>query len=79
MLFRLVLLGEKLVSKYKKIISKRLFINYLKQTGPISKPNSWFLPPISRVAMSKNGKRWGFSIGKSVNQALYTSDDQKVI
>lgn len=45
---------------------------YLKQTGPMSKPNSWSAPPMSIGAMSRMGRRDGLSVLYSITVLLHS-------
>lgn len=44
---------------------------YLKQTGPMSKPNSWSAPPMSKGAMSRMGRRDGLFVLYSITVLLH--------
>lgn len=44
---------------------------YLKQTGPMSKPNSWSAPPMSKGAMSRMGRRDGLFVLYSMTVLLH--------
>lgn len=45
---------------------------YLKQTGPMSKPNSWSAPPMSKGAMSRMGRRDGLFVLYSITVLLHS-------
>lgn len=44
---------------------------YLKQTGPMSKPNSWSASPMSKGAMSRMGRRDGLFVLYSMTVLLH--------
>lgn len=45
---------------------------YLKQTGPMSKPNSCSAPPMSKGAMSRMGRRDGLFVLYSITVLLHS-------